>query len=211
MLFPELVLDVFILLLFVKTAGVCASAAVVLRLCGPGKAGVFWRRYWAWEYAGENVFDASVWLATVLGFLYSRRLLGGLGGNGLAAALGEHPALVLGIGAALAWFAVSTVLQTLSCLRRTQVLCEKINHLPLLKKLGQWVLQLSLLYLELTGWSQALKAGQAGLELVLKRALEGRINRMLYRSLLLLAVECAARVAAVAAAGYVATGRLRLW
>ena len=210
--FSELVLDVFILLLFAKAAGACASAAVVLRLCGPGKAGAFWRRYWDWEYAGENVFDGSVWLATVLGFLYSRRLLGGLVGSGLSAALGGHPALVLGIGAALAWFAVSTILQTLSCLRRTQVLCEKIGHPPpLLRKLGKWVLQLSLLYLELSGWSQVLKAGQAGLDLVLKRVLEIRMKRMFYRSLLLLAVECAARIASAAAAGYVATGQIRLW
>ena len=209
--FAELVLDVFILLLFAKAAGVCASAALVLRLCGPGKVGAFWRRYWAWEYAGENVFDGSVWLATVLGFLYARRLLGGLGGDGLSAALRAHPALALGTGAALAWFAAATVLQTLSCLRRTQVLCEKISHPPLFKRLGRWALQLTLLYLEFSGWAPALKVGQAGLGLVLERALKGRMKKMIYRSLLLLAVECAARAAAAAAAGCVATGQLRLW
>lgn len=203
----RLIRDFFLLLLLVKAAGACASVAIALRYGGPGKVWVFWRKYWDWRFAGENVLDASVWLATLLGWAYSRRLLGGLGGVGLAAAAGRHPVLVLGVGAALAWFAVSTVLQTLSCVRRTEALC----HPPLLKKVGTWVLQLSLLYLELSGWSEVLSAGQVGLYLVLDHALKSRARRMFQRSLLLLAAECAGRVGAVAAARYVATGHLRLW
>ena len=205
--FSELIYDVFRFLLLVKVAGAGASAAVFLRYCGPGKAWVFWGKYWDLKYAGENVLDASVWLTTILGCLYSSRLLGGLGGIGMAAALERHPILLLGMSAALGWFAFSTVVQTLSCVRRTQALC----HPPLLKKIGGWALQLSVLYLELSGWSEVLSVGQVGLYMILDRAIASRTQRMLERSALLLAVECAGRVAVVAAARYVVTGHLRFW
>jgi hypothetical protein len=198
--------DAFFILLMVKSAGLLLSAALVLRLVrATGKLAEFWRQYWRGKSARENVLDLAVWLATLGGYGYSLRMLGGGGGPA------SGPPMALALLAAVAWLFVSTLLQTISCVRRTHALCEEMLHPPIIEAIGRWAGLLSMIVLELSGWGEILGAGSLLLRPVLERIEENAWRRAVEGFFFLAAAELSVRVAVVAAARFASTGSWGFW
>jgi hypothetical protein len=209
----QLTFNGLLILVLIKLTGLLLAGILVLRLGAWRKILAFWRDYWDWVYVKDNVLNLSVWFVTVAGYVYCYHLLHGVGRHAFSSALRVHPWASLYVVGSLVWLVLSTGLQTLSTVRRTAELCERIGHPSAMKNFGRAVMFVSLLCLELSGWPLVLGGVLALVVpgLLVTRVTKRTVGVAVEQFLVLAIAEYAFRVTIVVTAFYVETGTVRLW